>query len=188
MIVKRVAKIIDKVNKELESQLTPSAYRAYVFLMKDNRQPMFNDLYIGIEAFDYMKEKGIIEYCGETKHQGCECSKYKFTHVKYPSKILFDHKTKMDSSWCIAYNESNGSFHLMNNHFINKLGDQWDIIADHSDYTLSHSFVDWCSKKNDLSNQPDKEWGYVGKKPKLSTIKKDWNLFINAYDSINKRI
>lgn len=183
---KVVSMIINKVNEELENP-TPSAYRVYIFLMKDNNRALFNARYIDNETFNYMKNEGIIEYCGETKHQEEECLKYKFTHAEYPKKILFDHKTKINSLWCIAYNENTGAFHLLKSEVVGKLGQQWDIIADQQDSLVSHSFVHWSSKKNDLSNQPDKPWDYVGKKPKLSTILKDWDLFINAYESIIER-
>ena len=46
------------------------------------------------------------------------------------------------------------------------------------------AFCWWCSKINDLSNQADKPWDYVGKSPSTVKILADFDSFLIAYNFI----
>lgn len=82
----------------------------------------------------------------------------------------------------VYYSEKNGAFHLCGFNKEMNNPDYSLICGTHTN--IADSFVRWSSKRNNLANQPDKPFDYIGDKPNLLTISKDWELFTSVYESI----
>lgn len=82
----------------------------------------------------------------------------------------------------VYYSEINGAFHICSRYKNVENKDYKIICGTHTN--IADSFVKWASKFNNLSNQPDKPFDFIGDKPEHSKIVSDWELFASVYKSI----